>query len=199
MQRRQHKMNKSDSIKELATALNKAQAEMSKAHKKSTNPHFGSSYANLSEVLTCVKDAFSSNGISFAQLPTFDNGIVCVETVLMHDSGEWISSVSGSPIVKQTPQGVGDAITYLRRYSLAAMAGLAQEDDDGNSHSSSGGNKTPVIDDNKEWYTDDLFEQHSSYIIKQKGDGVSSENIIKNMRNTWKVAKKYQQRVEDLK
>ena len=171
-------MNKSESIKELATALNKAQAEMSKAHKKSTNPHFGSSYANLSEVLTCVKD---------------------VETVLMHESGEWISSVSGSPIVKQTPQGVGDAITYLRRYSLAAMAGLAQEDDDGNSHSSSAGNKTPVIDDNKEWYTDDLFEQHSSYIIKQKGDGVSSENIIKNMRNTWKVAKKYQQRVEDLK
>ena len=191
-------MNKSDSIKELATALNKAQAEMSKAHKKSTNPHFDSSYANLSEVLTCVKDAFSTNGISFTQLPTFSDGIVCVETVLIHNSGEWISSVSGSPIVKKTPQGVGDAITYLRRYSLAAMAGLAQEDDDGNSHSSSGGNKAPLIDDNKEWYTDELLSQHSPYIIKQKGDGVSVENIIKNMRNTWKVAKKYQQKVEEL-
>jgi hypothetical protein len=57
--------------------------------------------------------------------------MVTVETVLMHSSGEWMSSVAAAPLSKPDAQGVGSAITYLRRYSLAAIAGIAQEDDDG--------------------------------------------------------------------
>lgn len=189
-------MNKSESIKEIATALCKAQGEMAKAHKKSENPHFKSKYANLSEVLTCVKDAFSDNDLSFTQMPSFDGGVAYVETLLMHTSGEWISSTAGSPISKQNPQGIGDAVTYLRRYSLAAIAGLGQEDDDGNSNST--GYQSSAEDDNKEWYTDDLLTEHSDYIRKQKAAGVTTESIMASLRKKYKVAKKYSQVIGDL-
>tara|TARA_R110000764_G_scaffold6683_1_gene24878 strand:+ start:3216 stop:3722 length:507 start_codon:yes stop_codon:yes gene_type:complete len=128
-------MNKSDSIKNLAIALTKAQGELQNASKSSRNPHFKSTYANLSEVLSCVKESFTPNGLSFIQAPSFADGVVYVETLVMHISGEWISSTAGSPITKQTPQGIGDAVTYLRRYSLASVSGLAQQDDDGNAAS----------------------------------------------------------------
>ena len=128
-------MDKSESIKNLAIALTKAQGELQNASKSSRNPHFKSTYANLSEVLSCVKESFTPNGLSFIQAPSFADGVVYVETLVMHISGEWISSTAGSPITKQTPQGIGDAVTYLRRYSLASVSGLAQQDDDGNSNS----------------------------------------------------------------
>jgi hypothetical protein len=188
-------MNKSDSIKELATALNKAQSQMLNAHKKSDNPYFNSKYANLSEVLDCVKGAFSDNGLSFTQMPSFDSGVVQVETMLMHDSGEWICSIAGSPISKNNPQGVGDAVTYLRRYSLAAISGLGQEDDDGNSNN---GNSTEKGNDDKNWYSDELLAEHRPYIIGQKNAGVTPEAIVKKMRDKYKVANKYKQLIEDM-
>lgn len=125
-------MDKSESLKELATALAKAQAEIENAHKTSNNPHFKSKYADLAEVINTVRPVFSAHGLSVTQMPSFEAGIASVETLLLHASGEWISSVSSAPVSKQDAQGVGSAITYLRRYSLAAIAGVAQEDDDGN-------------------------------------------------------------------
>lgn len=189
-------MEKSESIKELACALNKAQGEMQKAHKKSENPYFNSSYANLSEVLTCVKEAFTSNGLSFTQMPSFDSGIAYVETLIMHNSGEWISSIAGSPLSKQNPQGIGDATTYLRRYSLAAVAGLAQQDDDGNSNSSN--DEPKASDDNKEWYNEKMLNDHHDHIMKMKGEGKNALQIIKEMRVNYKVANKYEKIIEDL-
>jgi len=190
-------MNKSESIKNLAMALCKAQMEMQKAHKKSDNPFFNSTYANLSEVLSCVKEPFTKNGLCFTQMPSFDSGVVCVETMVMHESGEWITSTAGSPISKSNPQGVGDAITYLRRYSLAAIAGLGQEDDDGNSNSTTTDN-SKQSDDNKPWYDDALLEQHKGYILEQKGSGLNTDQILKEMRLTYKVASKYKQIIEGL-
>jgi len=134
-------MNKSESIASLAKALAMAQGEVENASKASINPHFKSKYADLAEVLNTVRPVFSANGLSFVQMPSFADGVVMVETVLMHESGEWISETASSPITKQDAQGVGSAITYLRRYSLAAFAGVAQEDDDANA---SIGSKTPA-------------------------------------------------------
>lgn len=125
-------MNHSESINELASALCLAQSEMENAKKTSTNPFFKSKYADLAEVLDTVKPILNKYGLSVTQFPSFLDGIVGVETILLHTSGQWISGVSGSPIVKSDPQSVGAAISYLRRYSLAAVCGIAQEDDDGN-------------------------------------------------------------------
>ncbi|MFZ3193197.1 MAG: ERF family protein [Moraxellaceae bacterium] len=126
-------MNKSDDIKELATALAKAQSEVENASKSSANPHFKSKYADLAEILNTVRPVFSSHGIAIVQMPSFADGKASVETLLTHSSGQWISNTCSAPVGKQDAQGVGSAITYLRRYSLAAFAGVAQEDDDGNS------------------------------------------------------------------
>jgi hypothetical protein len=125
-------MNKSESIAGLSKALAKAQGEVENASKSSANPHFKSKYADLAEVLNTVRPVFCANGLAFVQMPSFESGVVSVETLLTHESGEWISNVASAPVTKQDAQGVGSAITYLRRYSLAAFAGVAQEDDDAN-------------------------------------------------------------------
>lgn len=126
-------MDKSGSIAELAKAMASAQGEIENAHKNANNPHFRSNYADLAEVINTVRPIMSKHGISISQFPAFDSGVASVETIVMHSSGEWISGVSSAPVTKQDAQGVGSALTYLRRYSLAAIAGIAQEDDDGNS------------------------------------------------------------------
>ena len=125
-------MKKSESIKEIATALNKAQAEMSGAKKSSKNPFFKSSYAHLEEVINCVKEPFANNGLRYMQFPRATDGFAGVETIIMHTSGEWISGELLLNCAKNDPQGMGSAITYARRYGLQSAAGLPSEDDDGN-------------------------------------------------------------------
>lgn len=125
-------MNKSDSIKELATALCKSQAEMSGAKKSGNNPFFKSKYADLGSVVEAVKTPFANHGLSYSQFPVYQDNKVGVETILMHESGEWISDVLVLPMTKQDPQAAGSAITYARRYALQAIAGIPAEDDDGN-------------------------------------------------------------------
>lgn len=124
-------MLKSESIAALAKAIALSQLHVENALKSSTNPHFKSKYADLAEILNTVRPVFSANGVAIVQTPTFESGVASVETMLCHESGEFISSVCSSPVSKQDAQGIGSAITYLRRYSLAAMCGIAQEDDDG--------------------------------------------------------------------
>mgnify|MGYP003327831539 FL=1 len=126
-------MNKSDNIAELAKALSKAQADMSGAKKSSNNPFFTSKYADLKEVIECVKEPFADNGLSFVQFPISNDGFAGVETVIMHSSGEWISNEYMLKVSKNDPQGIGSAITYARRYALQAASGVTSEDDDGES------------------------------------------------------------------
>ena len=126
-------MIKSESIKELAVALAAAQGEIENASKNAQNPHLKSRYADLAEVLNTVRPVLSRHGIAFTQMPSLADGLVSVETMMMHKSGEWISSIISAPLTKQDSQAVGAAISYCRRYSLAAIAGISQEDDDGES------------------------------------------------------------------
>ena len=128
-------MNKSETIKELAIALNKAQAEMTGAKKSAANPFFKSKYANLEEVIACVKEPFADNGLSFMQFPITEDDRAGVETIVMHESGEWIS---GSFMLKPTkldPQGQGSSFSYAKRYALQSILGIPSEDDDGNAAS----------------------------------------------------------------
>lgn len=136
-------MNRSESITELAKALAVAQGEVENASKTSKNDHFKNKYADLAEVLNTVRPVFAKHGLSIVQLPSYEQPLASVETILMHSSGEYISGVCSAPVTKPDPQGVGSAITYLRRYSLAAVAGIAQEDDDANSASGKGQQPAP--------------------------------------------------------
>lgn len=123
-------MLKSEEINELAAAISQAQGEIENASKNSANPHFKSKYADLAEVINCIRPVFSKHGLSVTQFPSYEGGVVSVETVIAHKSGQWMSGTISAPVSKQDAQGVGSATTYCRRYALAAAACLAQEDDD---------------------------------------------------------------------
>lgn len=125
-------MNRSESIKELSAALAKAQGDMSNPKKNANNPYFGSKYADLSAVINASKPILADNGLSVVQLPSMENGEVNVETILLHSTGEFISSSMSMRLAKNDAQGIGSCVTYIRRYCLAAILGIAQEDDDGN-------------------------------------------------------------------
>lgn len=169
-------MNKSDTIAALAAALAKAQAEIENASKSSVNPHFKSKYADLAEVLNTVRPVFAKHGIAVIQAPSFDSGVAHVETMITHSSGEWLSNTCSAPVGKQDAQGVGSAITYLRRYSLAAFAGIAQEDDDGNSasarHEPPKQNAHRTVPD-KQAITDERFSAAISAIRNGKSTSAS--------------------------
>tara|TARA_R110002051_G_C8646971_1_gene487021 strand:- start:55 stop:579 length:525 start_codon:yes stop_codon:yes gene_type:complete len=140
-------MEKSESIKNLAVAMCKAQGEMGGAHKGANNPFFKSKYADLSSVVEAVKGPFSSNGLSYVQFPINDGDKIGVETILMHDSGEWLINSFTVKVSKQDAQGAGSVITYCRRYGLQAVAGIPSEDDDGNASSSNNLPAKPSADD----------------------------------------------------
>lgn len=129
-------MEMSESITDLAAALAKAQGQIEFAKKDSANPHFKSKYADLASVWEACREALSSNGLSVVQAPgpCVDNRMT-MTTMLMHSSGQWIREILTIPLSKVDAQGYGSATTYARRYSLAAMVGIVQDDDDGNAAS----------------------------------------------------------------
>ena len=125
-------MNKSESIKTLALALHKAHEKISGVAKTASNPFFKSKYADFSSVVEAVKPALQSEGIVIIQGLQDAEGGVAIETMLLHVSGEWISSTLRLPAAKEDAQGYGSACTYGRRYGLQAICALPAEDDDGN-------------------------------------------------------------------
>lgn len=131
-------MKHSEIIKDLAVALSKAQASMTAAPKLKTNPHFKSKYADLPALWDTARKALADNGLALLQLPRHvPEGGICIETVLVHSSGQWIADDGlFVPATKQDAQGYGSAMTYARRYSMGALLGLvSDEDDDGNAAS----------------------------------------------------------------
>lgn len=127
-------MNHSDEIKEIAGALVKAQAEMKNPPFDARNPHFNSDYASLASVRDAVMPVFNRHGIAVIQVPgSNENGDITCATLLYHESGQWIMAGNITIKAKQDAHGAGSALTYARRYSLMAVAGVVGDtDDDGN-------------------------------------------------------------------
>lgn len=123
-------VRKSLTLKSLAMALAKAQAEMKNPSKDKQNPHFKSWYADLATVRDTVVPVLAKHGLSVVQLPCELDDQPALTTLLMHDSGEWVETTIKLRPSKLDPQGVGSAETYHRRYCLQAIAGVAAEDDD---------------------------------------------------------------------
>lgn len=120
----------SENINELATALAKAQNEITFAPKESLNPHYKSKYADLASVWDACRGPLSKNNLSVTQTMDTVNGQLMLFTTLLHSSGQWIRSVYPIITQRQDPQAYGAAVTYARRYCLAAICGIAQDDSD---------------------------------------------------------------------
>jgi len=118
-------------IAALAAALVKAQSAMGGAKKDSTNPHFRTAYADLASDWDACRAPLANAGLSVVQLVSSDEKSAIIETILAHSSGEWVSSTLAVPLTKADAQGLGSAITYGRRYALAAIVGVCPADDDG--------------------------------------------------------------------
>jgi hypothetical protein len=126
-------MIKTESIKEIAAAMAKAQGVVKKATKNRTNPHFKSKFADLESVWDACREALTKNGLSVVQsLGSSTDGKPQLTTILMHTSGEFIENSVLLPVLRVGAQDIGSALTYMKRYSLAALIGIADsEDDDG--------------------------------------------------------------------
>lgn len=167
-------MEKSESIKQLASALCKFQGEVETIKKGATNPFFKSKYATLADILDVIRQPLANNGLSFVQFP---KGVHGLETMLMHTSGEYLAESYEMKPTKDDPQGAGSVITYQRRYALGAVLGLnIDEDDDGNKASQ------PVKETPKEFKKEALTPDHPNWgkvIAYLKGTGTMTEVMKK--------------------
>jgi CheY-like chemotaxis protein len=151
----------------IAQALAAAQSQMGNALKDSKNPHFKSSYADLSSVRDACMPALNAHGIAVIQPIRNDPDLGrCVTTIFLHPSGETLDCPVPIITGKNDMQGLGSAITYARRYGLMSLAGIAPDDDDGNAASKNQSNKKEVPN------ADDM-----SWITAIKGDSKVVEQI----------------------
>ena len=127
-------MQKSEEINELATALAKVQSKIEGAKMDGENPFFKAKYATLASVWDACRKPLTDNGLSVVQTCSIgDSEGLILDTTLLHISGQWISGELAVKPTKNDPQGIGSAITYARRYGLAAIVGICPEDDDAES------------------------------------------------------------------
>ena len=180
-------------MKEIATALIKAQQEIGKAHTDKTNPHFRSKYASLEAVMDAVLPALHKHGLCVIQAPKvhtrlkggLPNGeeFQTLETMLIHESGQEIVGTYLLKPVKEDPQGYGSALTYARRYSLASMLGVVQEDDDGHAASK----PTPSAMDKLEAELKEAETTDQVKAITKRWEEATSNNKIAQQRGLEKI------------
>jgi hypothetical protein len=142
-------MNRSESIMKIAPALVKAQAAMGNAVKDAKNPFFKSRYADLNAVREAVLPVMNANGISVLQPTVHIEGKSFVETILLHESGEFISSLTEIIVGKvNDAQQQGSGISYARRYGLQSLANIGADDDDAESAVGRGSSKSNLANSN---------------------------------------------------
>jgi hypothetical protein len=159
-------MKTSDSIAKIAPALLEAQRHIGVAVKDAKNPHFKSTYADLTSVVSAIKGPLNAADISFLQSVGNDAAGVTVTTRLLHASGEWIDATIYLPVPQQTAQAYGSAITYGKRYGLQSLLGVPSDDDDGQAASVKA---DPVIDRIK------AAGMSGADVNKEAFDGLSDE------------------------
>ncbi|AVQ34388.1 single-stranded DNA-binding protein [Staphylococcus muscae] len=166
-------MKKSESVIEINKAMVAFRKEVKQPIKDKSNPFFKSKYVPLENVVEAIDEAATPHGLSYTQWALNDNsGRIGVATMLMHESGEYIEY---DPVFmnaeKNTPQGAGSLISYLKRYSLSAIFGItSDQDDDGNA--ASGKNNSPKQQNRTQWAS-------SETIGTLKKEVIAFTNLIK--------------------
>lgn len=136
-------MNASSELNELAAALAVAQGKFQNPDRNRTvkvktkaGGEYSFKYATLDSILEMLRPIMADSGLAVVQPATTSDGAVIVETRLMHSSGQWLEDSLAISFRSADPQELGSLITYMRRYALCSMLGIAsEEDDDGNAAS----------------------------------------------------------------
>lgn len=172
-------MKKSESILKISKALIEFRKDVKQPMKDADNPYFKSKYVPLENVVEAIDEVAPSKGLAFTQWALNDEqGRVGVATLLLHDSGEFIEY---DPVFmnadKNTPQGAGSLITYLKRYTLSAIFGItSDEDDDGNQAT---GNKSKPKQDAGKLELVKMNADVLAKILTSKGNKQTREDIIR--------------------
>lgn len=141
--------SKSESIINLIKALVAFRGEEVSYKKGATNPYFRSKYTPLEDLVEAVTPALNRHGLTIAQFPSGDCGLT---TYLLHTSGEYLMHTTTLAPAERNPQALGSAITYMRRYSLQAVLGIAADtDDDAEVAMGRAGSKEPPVAGSKPW------------------------------------------------
>lgn len=180
----------------LALALSKAQGEMKSAKKDVTNPFFKSKYADLASVWDACREALSKNEIAVIQVPELKDGIIGIRTKLVHSSGEFEEGFFPLAVpVTAKAQEMGSAMTYLRRYALSAMVGVAPEDDDGNEATKTSGqpNNQHILAKKANEFAEALEIAPTSELFEKcvKDNAVLMSELAKECPDRHERAKKY--------
>lgn len=183
-------MNHSEQINELGSALAKAQGQIEGAKKDSANPFFKSKYADLASVWEACRKQLSDNGLSITQCPEESDNGIAVETMIIHSSGQWIKSRYTMPVSKLDAQAVGSAITYARRYALAAIVGIAPEDDDGNAAAKAKPEAKPKNEHEKKFLTPEMTVSWDNAKTAFKRDG-----NLKAVLERFNMTKEHQEKI----
>ena len=161
-------MQHSETLGKIAPALVKALGEMEAVAKSAANPHFKSKFTPLDEVIETSRPILAANKLALMQFPAMvDGNKIGLETVIMHESGEWIAAMAEIFVSKPDPQQVGSAISYLRRYAQKAALNLADADDDAEGQMNRGTAQKPAE------------KPVSAYQAKKDGKG-ERYNVAKN-------------------
>lgn len=164
----------SPEINEIAKALANAQSELGGTEKDGKNPHFKSAYSTLQACISVIREPLAKNGLCLTQQYMEIEGKPYLVTMLSHTSGQYYKSIAPLLLDKFTSQAIGSATSYMRRYSLCAMLGLYQEDDDAEAAMSRKAKAVPELGDEEfdefvaEWrdvYTDNVLQGY----FKAKG------------------------------
>jgi len=189
-------METSESITKIAIAVSKMQGNLKGASKDARNPFHKSKYANLESVWDACREQLAKNELAVIQAPSFSEGRMILETRLIHSSGEWFQSTLALKPKDDTPQGIGSTITYAKRYSLMAIVGIADtDDDDGNAASGktpppnkSNVNENSPYDPNVDYMRDRAWKifqvrgiQDRGVMAKLSAEAVKQQVKIKNL------------------
>lgn len=194
-------MNKSESIKELATALCQFQSMISTVSKNrevtvtmKSGAKYTFPYADFGAIREAIKEPLKECGLSFVQ-PISNEGVT---TILMHSSGEYIESTI--PLNQnQRPQELGSEITYKKRYSLSAILGLSTDDDDDGNWASGNEIRSPTNKADIKWYNQPDFDKDFQDMKEAIGNGVPPEEIISTIEgNGFKMSNEMKQKIKSI-
>lgn len=180
-------MKHSNDTKQVFAALVKAQAEMPTAPKDGNNPHFKSKYATLQSIAETAKPILKKNGLAICQ--TFETACdgVSIITSLVHESGEYITGSLFLKPTKNDPQGYGSAITYGRRYAMAAILGIVADEDDDANAASEPRTTVPPSPMDKPWLnkTDKAYLDACAWVKGKLEEGYNT--AIARLEQTYKI------------
>jgi cellobiose-specific phosphotransferase system component IIA len=178
-------MQHSEQLNELASALAAAQGEFKAVPKDATNPHLKNKYATLDAIIATTRSALSKNGLSFTQLlSTAEQGEKEVlTTLLLHESGQWLSATVGIDVPDvhkgiNDLQAFGSSLTYMKRYALGAMLGIATDQDDDGEHGTRKSATTTTRAKKKARVTDP-WKDMGAWIKGLGRDGEEAKAILK--------------------